>query len=56
MKGVYILKQKINKFITLIIILSILTLSLTGCISNKQIDDLAYVIAIGIDARRYKYS
>ena len=56
MKGVYILDQRLNTCIIIIIVLSILTFSLTGCISNKQIDDLAYVVAIGIDARRYKYS
>ena len=48
MKYIYI---KYIKHITLFIILFTLILSLTGCISNKQIDDLAYVIAIGIDSR-----
>ncbi len=40
-----------TKYITLLVILCIFIFSLTGCISNRQIDDLAYVIAIGIDVR-----
>ena len=45
-----------QKYIILFIILSSLLFSLTGCISNTQIDDLAYVIAIGIDSRKFEYN
>lgn len=39
----------VKKYISILIILSFLTLSLTGCISSQNIDDLAYVVALGID-------
>ena len=38
-----------KKCISIILILVLSTFSLTGCVSNQNIDDLAYVVAIGID-------
>lgn len=38
-----------KKYIKLFIILTICIISLTGCYNQHSIDDLAYVVAIGID-------
>ena len=39
----------ISKFLAIFFILIILTFSLSGCTSKQSINDLAYVIAIGLD-------
>ncbi len=39
---------KINRIIAIILLLS-LCLGLTGCYDKKEVDDLAYVLALGID-------
>ena len=43
--------MKTKKYIILLLILSLSTLSLSGCQYNRHttIDDLAYVVALGID-------
>lgn len=41
--------KTLKKYISLILILTIATFSLSGCYNEKNIDHLAYVVAIGID-------
>ncbi|AEY65777.1 Ger(x)C family spore germination protein [Clostridium sp. BNL1100] len=41
--------SKIAKLFCTILCIAIITVSLTGCYDNREIEDLAYVVAIGID-------
>ena len=43
------LHRKIVKFITLFLILTLSLFSLSGCHSTYNIDNLAYVVALGLD-------
>lgn len=43
------MNKTLKKYIALILILSIATFSLSGCYNEKNIDHLAYVVALGLD-------